>query len=724
MRFRKTLQSIYCCSIIAASLAYGQTTYYVSTSGSDANNGTSTSAPWQTLNKVSRSNFNAGDKILLKCGDIFYTSQINMTGLNGTASNPIIIASYGTGAKPVLVGDLHDVTWTSVAGYTGIYKTFCGFNDQLWAGYENVNGTWTEMNQAYTEDRFFLNTPANRTSYLNSFTASTYGPGAASNGFDTIFVKTWDGNAPNVRIFKMNILVSSSYVTIRDLDFQRWKTAFDCEHSSNIQYTQLNSLQSRYISFMTYKSSNCLVDSCRADSAGYTAFYNTEGYRNIYRYNTANATSHIVLNINSGSECCGMGFQQDTSCIAEYNVITNCADAGFDTFFNVTDTVRNCTMTGSNQGLYLNGEGWVCYNNTVSSIGVYSIGIQTTLCGSTAMVTSAYNNTIMATGSGLQPYSNVNGGTVTFYNNNVSCTSQKTPADFRFSDFQATSGLTSVNNNFYGVGVYNAGQWPNENIYTSLTAFQKTGYENGSNWSSGPGAPTGTFTAKPDTLPLGGGVDTLKWTSQYADSAKIDNGIGKVATNGSMTVTVTATTVFKLTLIGKSGSTTFIDSVVVRKPPLPTGTFTDKPDTLQLGGGIDTLKWTSQNADSAKIDNGIGKVATNGSMTVTVTATTVFKLTLIGKSGSTTYVDSVFVRRPPPPTGTFTDKPDTLPIGGGVDTLKWTSQNADSAKIDNGIGKVATNGSMTVTVTATTIFKLTLIGKFGSILYMLTAWSC
>jgi hypothetical protein len=45
--------------------------YYVSNSGNDGNNGTSTSSPWQTLAKVNSITFVAGDTISLQCGGVW-----------------------------------------------------------------------------------------------------------------------------------------------------------------------------------------------------------------------------------------------------------------------------------------------------------------------------------------------------------------------------------------------------------------------------------------------------------------------------------------------------------------------------------------------------------------------------------------------------------------------------------------------------------------------------
>ena len=51
------------------------TTYYVSSStGNDANSGTSSAAPWQTIAHVNGQTFQPGDSILFKRGDVWNES--------------------------------------------------------------------------------------------------------------------------------------------------------------------------------------------------------------------------------------------------------------------------------------------------------------------------------------------------------------------------------------------------------------------------------------------------------------------------------------------------------------------------------------------------------------------------------------------------------------------------------------------------------------------------
>jgi hypothetical protein len=76
--------------------------YYIDPSGSDANNGTSPSSPWQTLSKLSSTTFSAGDTIFFKAGGV-WSGRAWPKG-SGAAGNPIVVDMYGTGSKPIING--------------------------------------------------------------------------------------------------------------------------------------------------------------------------------------------------------------------------------------------------------------------------------------------------------------------------------------------------------------------------------------------------------------------------------------------------------------------------------------------------------------------------------------------------------------------------------------------------------------------------------------------
>ena len=77
-------------------------TYYVSTSGSDSNNGTSTSTPWKTITKVNAAALGTGGATLrFNGGQNFSGCLVFDAGEGGTSSSPIVINSYGTGRATI-----------------------------------------------------------------------------------------------------------------------------------------------------------------------------------------------------------------------------------------------------------------------------------------------------------------------------------------------------------------------------------------------------------------------------------------------------------------------------------------------------------------------------------------------------------------------------------------------------------------------------------------------
>ena len=117
-------------AIPSAAEAVGATTYYVSPTGSDSNNGTSPGAPIQTLGRASNLPLAPGDQVLMQRGASF--SGKLAIWRSGTAGSPITIGAYGSGSKPVVTGDCLEVG--------GSYVTMTDFTVQ----YCTVNGIWTD----------------------------------------------------------------------------------------------------------------------------------------------------------------------------------------------------------------------------------------------------------------------------------------------------------------------------------------------------------------------------------------------------------------------------------------------------------------------------------------------------------------------------------------------------------------------------------------------------
>lgn len=120
----------------------------------------------------------------------------------------------------------------------------------------------------------------------------------------------------------------------------------------------------------------------------------------------------------------------------------------------------------------------------------------------------------------------------------------------------------------------------------------------------------------------------------------------------------------------------------------PTASLTATPSTITAGQNAD-LTFSSTNATSGIIDNGVGPVGISNSTGIQVTpsATTTYHYTVTGPGGSATATATVTVNpAPPPPTMTsFSASPATV-LAGQSSTLSWASQNADYVVINASVG--------------------------------------
>ncbi|MES2220893.1 MAG: alkaline phosphatase family protein [Acidobacteriota bacterium] len=224
-----------------------------------------------------------------------------------------------------------------------------------------------------------------------------------------------------------------------------------------------------------------------------------------------------------------------------------------------------------------------------------------------------------------------------------------------------------------------------------------------------PVVPTATITASPATVAPGSSA-TLSWTTAYASTVTIDNGIGAVPLSGSMPVAPSATTQYTLTATSVNGTATSIATVTVKTLP-PTVKFSAAPNSIMPGNSA-TLTWSTTNATTVTIDHGIGTVAASGSTTVSPTSTTTYTLTATGSGGTVTATANVTVQQIMP-TARLTASPSTI-TAGQTSTLTWSTTGATTVSINQGIGVVSASGSTVVSPTDTTLYTLTATGIGGT----------
>ncbi len=159
----------------------------------------------------------------------------------------------------------------------------------------------------------------------------------------------------------------------------------------------------------------------------------------------------------------------------------------------------------------------------------------------------------------------------------------------------------------------------------------------------------------------------LTWNAINAASCAITPEIGRVALNGSLTVTPLATTTYTITATGPSGTATASATVQVTQPA-PTVSLSATPDAISAGQSS-VLTWTSSHAVAASIEPGIGDTEPDGSVTVFPSQTTEYTVTVTGPGGTASAAVTVNMISPiniditTPEEGTSVYKPFVTIIG-------------------------------------------------------------
>lgn len=154
-------------------------------------------------------------------------------------------------------------------------------------------------------------------------------------------------------------------------------------------------------------------------------------------------------------------------------------------------------------------------------------------------------------------------------------------------------------------------------------------------------------------------------------------------------------------------------TVVVTAPAAPTATLSAAPTSI-VSGSASTLTWSSTNATSCSLNQGIGSVGTSGTRSVSPTATTAYTVTCTGVGGTASDVKTVTVTTPAVPTATLTASPTSVEKGSSA-TLTWSSTNASSCTGTGFSAGGATSGSVsTGALTATTNYSVSCTGTGGT----------
>lgn len=139
----------------------------------------------------------------------------------------------------------------------------------------------------------------------------------------------------------------------------------------------------------------------------------------------------------------------------------------------------------------------------------------------------------------------------------------------------------------------------------------------------------------------------------------------------------------------------------------PAVSMTANPTSI-LSGASSALTWSSTNATSCSLNQGIGGVATTGTRSVSPSGTTTYTVSCTGAGGTATASATVTVL--PLTTATLTRTPASI-VSGSSATLTWSSTNANIC-VGNGFDTLgATSGTVsTGALSSTTNYSVTCTG--------------
>ncbi len=384
------------------------TTYYVSSTGKDSNNGTSPSTSWQTIARVNSVHFNPGDSILFNGGDTFSGQIYFVPGESGTSTSPINISSYGTG-KAVLseTGTNNGILAYDAAGISISNLNIVG------SGAGNDTGSGLNF---YNDDS--NNTILNYVS-VNNVTANGFkngflmGGGNGGSGFSNVTVNNstfHDNQIAGLQTYGPTFNPASPTYVNQNVNVSK-VTAYNNYGDSSITGTTWsgsgivlgNSKNSKIYQSLAYNNgANCKSNACAVGIWAYDSTGDTIEYNQSYSNHTGGKvdgdgfdldqnTSNSFIEYNYSHDNDGSGY-------LVFGESSNEAHKGNTIRFNISQNDARKNSYGAIE-LYGNVSGDSIYNNTVyitPSNGAKPSSFEAYLTGSG--LTNVRNNILIATG--------------------------------------------------------------------------------------------------------------------------------------------------------------------------------------------------------------------------------------------------------------------------------------------------------------------------------------
>lgn len=367
------LLSLLVCMFLSIQANAG-TNYYISSSqGDDANDGLTPESAWRTpanirLKGYYPPNFEPGDSILFKRGD-FWARGNSSIRANGTEANPIVIASYGEGPAPLLIGHVKPSPWTPVEGHPGVYSAPL----ELGTVFSNVYAIPTLLQYVPSGELDLLD-PVDIETYLSNFTPGTVGPpwgatGRSSSGeTDIMWIRTFDDTPPvDVMAFwgaAFYIARSSSYIIIDGFEIIESQGAIDIEGSDHCvaRNNQIKDMHDVAV-FLRWDNTNCLIENNIITRTGNDGILILTGSHNTLRGNTISHVGAKVTGLPANGDRDGIGLQESGYNLVEYNHVSFVFGQGCAYFEEVGSTQRYNYYYHVSQGSVPYGTSLIVHHN-------------------------------------------------------------------------------------------------------------------------------------------------------------------------------------------------------------------------------------------------------------------------------------------------------------------------------------------------------------------------
>ena len=258
-----------------------------------------------------------------------------------------------------------------------------------------------------------------------------------------------------------------------------------------------------------------------------------------------------------------------------------------------------------------------------------------------------------------------------------------------------------------------------------------------------------SFNAGPEIIEPGE-ISVLSWEVSGADNVTLEPGFGAVNSNGSLSVSPSETTTYKLIASGDGKEKIAMCTVKVQEEDLLISSFDASPDSIKPGESA-VLNWHVSGVSNVTIEPDVGTVEPAGTLNISPSTTTSYKLTASnGDKEDVAYCTVTVEETPLPPEESITseDKNTLLPsedpaqeeestseepasedlpsivffnadpdavVKGESSNLTWSVSEAMEISISPGIGEVSLTGSQRIFPDETTTYTLTATNEAGSV---------